>query len=253
MTESKSYDPDRLDLDQEIRRLRSQALLAWPQESRKLLQYGLQDGMTVLDLGCGPGFITEQLLALLPHSQLIALDDEPKMIERAQRYVQGKAYDRLRFVQASILETGLPDNSIDFALARFLFQHLPTPIAAAQEVLRILKPGGKFALIDIDEGGFPILFDPPLPLYEAMRDQAAQVQANRGGNRNIGRHFWRILHAAGFQPLYFEAIVAHSDMLGLEDFQQTMGLPFAFTQGTPDAASEPLILAVGFAACGLKA
>ena len=32
-----------------------------------------------------------------------------------------------------------------------------------------------------------------------------------------------------------------------------MGLPFAFTQGTPDAASEPLILAVGFAACGLKA
>ena len=120
--------------------------------------------MTVLDLGCGPGFITEQLLALLPHSQLIALDDEPKMIERAQRYVQGKADHRLRFVQASILETGLPDNSIDFALARFLFQHLPTPIAAAQEVLRILKPGGKFALIDIDEGGFPILFDPPLPL-----------------------------------------------------------------------------------------
>ncbi len=256
MTNPKSYDLDHLHLDQEISRLRTQSLLAWQQELRMLMRFGLQDGMTVLDLGSGPGFIIEQLLTILPKSQFIALDNEPAMLERARRLLQEAHPDRLRFVEASVMETGLSENSIDFAIARFLFQHLPDPVGAAREAQRILKPGGRLVLVDIDEGGFPILFDPPLPpTLEVMRSLSAQAQAARGGNRNIGRHFWRILRAAGFQPLDFEAIVAHSDMLGIEGFLQTMEL-YPESRGTAiaafESAAEPLIMAVGFAACGQK-
>lgn len=255
MSTPKSYDLNQLDLEQETQRLRMQALLAWSKESQIHLRFGLQDGMSVIDLGCGPGFITEQLLALLPHSQVIALDNEPALIERARQLLQGKYDDRLRFVQASVMETGLPDNSVDFAVARFLFQHLPDPVGAAREVLRILKPGGRLVMVDIDEGAFPLLFDPPLPGIEAKQAQVAQAQQARGGNRNIARQFWRILQAAGFQPVDIEAIVAHSDMLGIDSFLQTLRLHPAnlSVPVTPlETTSEPIIIAIMFAACGQK-
>lgn len=255
MTGPKSYDLAQLGLDRETRRLREQARLAWPQESPILLRFGLQDGMSVLDLGCGPGSLTEQLLTLLPHSQIIALDNEAALLERARQLVHSTSADRVQFIQASVMDTGLPENSADFAFARFLFQHLSDPVGAAQEVLRILKPNGRFALIEVDEESFPVVFDPPLPLLDAMRQKSMQDQAARGGNRSIGKHLLRILRAAGFEDLRLEAFVVHSDMFGLDGFRQALGLTDERLRAALapfEAASDPLIMAVGFAACGTK-
>ncbi|HEY7350310.1 MAG TPA: class I SAM-dependent methyltransferase [Ktedonobacterales bacterium] len=255
MTAPKSYDLDQLNLDRETLRLREQARLAWPQESPILLRFGLQDGMSVLDLGCGPGSLTDHLLALLPHSQIIALDNEPALLARARQLLPQMPDDRLRFVQASVMDTGLPENSVDFALARFVFQHLSDPVGAAREALRILKPTGRFALIEVDEVGFPVVFDPALPLLEAMRQKSMQDQAARGGNRSIGRHLWRILRAAGFENLHLDAFVVHSDVVGLDGFRQALGLSserLGAAMAPFEAAPEPLIMVVGFAACGQK-
>ncbi len=255
MTAPKSYDLNQLGLDRETHRLRAQARLAWPQEAPILLRFGLQDGMVVLDLGCGPGSLTEQLLALLPHSQIIALDNEPALLERARQLVPNAPPERLQFVEASIMETGLPEHSVDFALARFVFQHLNDPVGAAREVRRVLKPGGRLALIEVDEGAFPVLFDPPLPLLSSFMQKSAQAQAERGGNRSIGRRLWRVLRAAGFEELQLDAFVAHSDMLGLDGFRQALDLSserLGAAIAPFEAAAEPLIMAVGFAACGQK-
>jgi ubiquinone/menaquinone biosynthesis C-methylase UbiE len=255
MTAPKSYDLHQLGLDQETHRLREQARLAWPQESPILVRFGLQDAMTVLDLGCGPGSLTEHLLALLPHSQILALDNEQALLERAQQLLPPTLANRVQFVQASVMNTGLAEQSVDFALARFVFQHLADPVGAAREALRVLKPKGRLALIEVDEGAFPVLFDPPLPLLDAMRQKSMQAQAERGGNRAIGRHLWRILRAAGFEHLQLDAFVVHSDLLGLDGFRQALGLSserLGAALAPFEAAPEPLIMAVGFIACGQK-
>jgi ubiquinone/menaquinone biosynthesis C-methylase UbiE len=204
-------------LDAEVQRLAAQARLGWPKEARTLTWFGLRDGMSVLELGSGPGFVTEVLLDLVPHSPLTCLEIDPVLIEKAKQYLGGKDGGRLHFVEGSIMDTGLPENSFDFAVARLIFQHLPDPVAAAAEVLRVLKPGGKLVILDIDDAIWGIA-DPVFPGLDMVLERYAQAQAAQGGNRYIGRHLCRVLEAAGFVNLDLEAVIDDSDVLGIEAF-----------------------------------
>ena len=207
--------------DAEIQRLAAQARLGWAKEARTLSWFGLRDGMSVLDLGSGPGFIAEKLLEMLPSSSITCLDIDPSLIADAQAYLQDKGGDRVRFVVASVTETTLPDDSFDFVYARLLFQHLPDPVRAAKEVWRILKPGGKFVIYDIDDAMSGVT-SPEIPEWPTILERFAQVQAAQGGNRYIGRELWRVLDAAGFRNLDLEVTATHSDALGIEPFLPQM-------------------------------
>src|SRR5258706_8305711 len=92
-------------LHRDVERLRAQALLSWPREARALTQLGLQDGNAILEVGSGPGFITEQLLEALPHSTVTAVDLDPDMCDLARNRLAHRPGDRLEIVNASILYT----------------------------------------------------------------------------------------------------------------------------------------------------
>jgi len=111
----------------------------------------------------------------------------------------------------------LDSDQFDFAYARLLFQHLPDPIGAAQEIWRVLKPGGKLVIYDIDDGLFG-LFQPPIPEFAIVLEKFGQAQAARGGNRHIGRSLCGMLKAVGFCNLDLEALASHSDTIGVEPF-----------------------------------
>ncbi|MEW5872969.1 MAG: methyltransferase domain-containing protein [Chloroflexota bacterium] len=215
-----SYNPSKSSLafEAEIQRLRAQALRGWPKEARNFQRFGLADGMQILEIGSGPGFITGQLLELCPQSQLTSLEIDPLMIDTAQQQLSAEQRSRTRFVQASIVSTGLPDNQFDFAIARMIFLHLPDPLGAAREIYRLLRPGGKLVVIDIDDGIFGLI-DPQIPGLPAVMHKLAQAQASRGGNRYIGRRLWKILQSVGFTHLDLEAVVQHSDALGIDAFR----------------------------------
>lgn len=205
-----------LGLDKELERLRWQAQVYWKKELRNLQWFGLRDGMKILEPGSGPGFITELLLRDLPHSTVTMLDIDQELNQRAEQYLKDKFADRFNIVNASITNSGLADNSFDFAFARLIFQHLPNPLAAAREVFRLLKPGGTFAIYDID-GGAPPIVDPEAPdELIAVYKRLMQQQEERGGNRKIGRRLWRLLANAGFQNMELELLGISSDEVGQE-------------------------------------
>src|SRR6267378_1751438 len=166
-------------LASELDRLRAQVLLSWPREARLLGWLGLRDGMRVLELGCGPGFVTEQLLALVPHAHVTALDRDAELLGRARQALAGDA--RVGFVQASAGATGLADACFDFVLARYLFQHLPDPEAVAREALRVLRPGGRLAVVDLDAALWGIV-DPAFPEVQPIYAKTGRAQAARGGD-----------------------------------------------------------------------
>lgn len=219
MTTCGSYDTSSTNskLQSELQLLQTQVLLGWEKEARTLSWFGLKDGMSVLELGSGPGFFTKKLLEHLPNSSVTAVEINPVWLDLAKEYLQGRASKRLRIIEASIMDTGLPDNSIDFAIARFLFQYLPDPEGAAKEVIRLLKPGGKLAIIDTDKE-FSSILEPPIPELEPIMNKVLQLQASKGGNGLIGRRLGRILQAVGFKKIDREAIIIHSDTLGIDVF-----------------------------------
>lgn len=221
MSASGSYNlpASQPDARAEIKRLSVQAQSGWDKESRTLSWFGLQDGMSVLELGSGPGFVTEQLLALAPNSPITCVEIDPALLEQAEQRLQHEARQRVRFVEGSVMELHLESDQFDFAYARLLFQHLPDPLGAAQEIWRVLKPGGKLVINDIDDALFG-LFDPPIPEFAPVIEAFGQAQAARGGDRHIGRKLSRILTAAGFGASDLEVVGSHSTNRGIEPYLQ---------------------------------
>ena len=202
-------------LDKELERLRSQTLISWPKETRNLQWFGLRDDMTVLELGSGPGFVSEGLLDLLPNGNLVSVEIDPVLIEKARTYLQDRAGNRWKLIEGNVMHIGLPDNTFDFVYGRYLFQHLPDPVGAAKEVLRLLKPGGKLVITDVDDE--LVVSDPP-PTGEAkaietrIMENHQEHQASQGGNRLIGRRLTHVLRDAGYQNLVLEALPMHNDL-----------------------------------------
>jgi SAM-dependent methyltransferase len=138
------------------------------------------------------------------------------MLDRARAEVDTDAA-RVSFVHGRAEALPLPDAQADFAIARYLFQHVPDPGAVAREALRILKPGGRLAVIDLD-GALWGLAAPTFPQVMPVYAKTGRAQAALGGNRLIGRALFRILRDAGFADVQLDAFVYHSDAKGLEEF-----------------------------------
>jgi arsenite methyltransferase len=106
----------------------------------------LRPEMIVADVGGGTGFIASGLAPLV--SKVYVLDGSPKMLEIAQRNLQ--AFSNLEFREADGLALPLPDGSLDAVFANMYLHHTPEPAAAIREMVRILRPGGRLVITDMD-------------------------------------------------------------------------------------------------------
>jgi ubiquinone/menaquinone biosynthesis C-methylase UbiE len=106
----------------------------------------LRPEMEVADVGCGTGFITAGLAPLV--SRVYAVDGSQAMLDVARRNLADHDNVVYRLTEGSALT--LPDASVDAAFANMYLHHCPDPAAAIREMARILRPGGRLVITDMD-------------------------------------------------------------------------------------------------------
>lgn len=129
-------------------------LLKWGMREDVFKRYlvehaNLAVGQKVLDLGCGTGTLTIQIKQFLPQIELFGLDGDPAVLQIARQKAEETGLD-IYWEEGLAYELPYPTASFDRVVSCLMIHHLTTPnkIKAFREVLRILKPGGEFHLLD---------------------------------------------------------------------------------------------------------
>lgn len=130
-----------------------------PDFRRETLRHaGIRSGERVLDVGCGTGVLTRLAAEAVGSTGYVAgIDPSPGMIAVARRNAVATA-SRAQFRLAAIEALPFADASFDLVLSSFMMHHLPPEVkrAGLAEVYRVLKPGGRLVIVDIDKPSNPL-------------------------------------------------------------------------------------------------
>jgi ubiquinone/menaquinone biosynthesis C-methylase UbiE len=128
-------------LDNRIRR--------WIQNPQKLLNPYIQEGMTVLDIGCGPGFFSIDMAQMVGKSgRVIAADLQEGMLRKLRDKIQGTELGkRITLHKSEESRIGVSEK-VDFVLAFYVVHELPNQNEFFEELKSILKPKGQALIVE---------------------------------------------------------------------------------------------------------
>ena len=107
----------------------------------------VQDGWTMLDVGCGGGFTIRRLLNRSKDAQVYGIDISEESVTKARK-VNADVLDKQVYVtQGSAEQLPYSDEMFDLVTAVETLYFWPNLPDCLQEVRRVLKPGGKFAIM----------------------------------------------------------------------------------------------------------
>jgi ubiquinone/menaquinone biosynthesis C-methylase UbiE len=102
----------------------------------------------VLDMGTGPGWIPVRLAQQRPAWEITGLDFSKRMLDQARNLAEKKNVN-VNWVEADVLNTGLPPEHFDLVISHFSLHELPEIPHVLKEVSRLLKPDGRFIAHDL--------------------------------------------------------------------------------------------------------
>ena len=92
--------------------------------------------MTILDVGCGPGFITIDLARLVPQSHVTGIEYAPDPLEQARSLASAQKITNVSFQTGDIRSLEFPDDTFDIVHAHQVLQHVADPVRAFREMRR---------------------------------------------------------------------------------------------------------------------
>jgi SAM-dependent methyltransferase len=109
---------------------------------------GVEPAFAILDIGCGGGAAVERLAATATQGHVDGVDYSAASVAAARsRNLAAIAEGRAEIQQASVSALPFGDGTFDLVIAVETHYYWPEPVTDLQEILRVLKPGGRLAII----------------------------------------------------------------------------------------------------------
>jgi len=128
-------------LDNRIRR--------WIQNPQKILSPYIEEGMIVLDIGCGPGFFSIDMAQMVGKSgRVIAADLQEEMLQKLRDKIQGtELEERVTLHKCEEKKIGVSEH-VDFVLLFYMVHEVPNVEGFFSEIETILKPNGQVFMVE---------------------------------------------------------------------------------------------------------
>lgn len=183
----------------------------------------LKPGLTVLDLGCGPGTdLPNTADAVTTSGRVVGVDIDPKMVETANARFHDHPHVEIHLGDGHALP--FDDATFDRARMDRALQHVADPATVLSELLRVLKPGGLLGIGEPDWDS--LVVDGDVEMNRAFNRFVCSTMVR---NATIGRRLARLARTAGF-----EVEIVHTAAPVFHDFALADKI-FAFSRNTERA------------------
>jgi SAM-dependent methyltransferase len=179
---------------------------------------GIEAGQRALDVGCGPGALTEELVRRLGGDAVTAVDPSEPFVEAARARHPG-----VTVLLASAEALPLDDDAFDVAAAQLVVHFMTDPVAGLAEMRRVTRPGGVVAACvwDLAGGRAPLsaFWRAARELDPRVADESTMPGAREG-------HLVELFEMAGLREVQPAALSVSHEHAGFDDWWEpyTLGV-----------------------------
>ena len=159
----------------------------------------LRPGMSLLDVGCGPGTITIDLAARVAPGTVTAVELTDAALDLARAEAKARNRHNVSFATSDVHALDFADDSFDVVHAHQVLQHVADPVQALRELRRVCVPDGIVAVRDADYAGF--IWFPQLSTLDRWRELYHEAARTNGGEPDAGRRLLSWAQDAGFDDI----------------------------------------------------
>lgn len=137
----------------------------------------LRPEMAVADIGAGTGFMAAGLAPLV--KRVFVVDGSEEMLDVARKNLS--QFANVEFHKADGSSLPFPDESLDAVFANMYLHHTVDPLTAIREMVRVLRPGGRLVITDMDTHPYAWLKDEMADVWQGFeRDQMREWYREAG-------------------------------------------------------------------------
>jgi ubiquinone/menaquinone biosynthesis C-methylase UbiE len=141
----------------------------------------IQGGKLCADIGAGTGFVTEGIIK--KGLRVIAVDQSEEMLTQMSKKFSES--NLIEYRQGIAEDLPIDDDYVDFVFANMYLHHVEEPDVAIKELVRILKPGGKLAITDLDKHNYEFLKTEHFDRWMGFRRDDVNKWLSLAGLKNI--------------------------------------------------------------------
>jgi arsenite methyltransferase len=190
---------------------------------------GAEPGDRVLDAGCGPGFYVAEILGRVgPEGSVVGVDASAPMLGLAAKRCEG--HDNVSFHEGDVTALPVSDADFDRVLSVQVLEYVADIPAALAELLRVLRPGGRVVIWDVDWATVSWHTEHPERMQRLLRSWDEHL-----ADPSLPRTLAARMREAGFEDVELEGHVFATDDVTDESYAGALLPLMADYVGTDEA------------------